>query len=267
MMSTVGRALAAACLLCLPFVPLTAAAADGEWGTVEGQFVLEGDAPELAPLVAKGDATAKDAQVCAALGVPNESLVVNPENRGIANIFLYLRKAPGRIHPDLAQSSQKEIDFDQKDCRFIPHAMIVRTDQTVLLKSSDPISHNTRTSSFENTAINLIIPPNDRKGTPIQLKKSEVSRPPVTVSCDIHTYMRAYWVVTDHPYVALTDADGKFRIENLPAGEHTFRVWHERAKYVQADTFKWDLKVTVKGGETITLPPITLQAEIFNKDP
>ena len=45
--------------------------------------------------------------------------------------------------------------------------------------------------------------------------------------------MTGWWVVLDHPYAAITDADGKFRIENLPVGKHDFIVWQERAGYLE----------------------------------
>lgn len=239
----------------------------GGWGTVEGQFVLSaGDLPKLAPLVSKGDPSARDADVCAADGVPDESLVINPENRGIANICLYLRRAPDEIHPDLVESKEPNVVFDQKGCRFRPHVLIVRTDQTVLVKSNDPIAHNTRTSPLFNQPINYTIRPKDREGVAVEMPQSELQYPPVKVSCDIHAWMSGWWMVADHPYVAVTDADGKFRIENLPEGTHKFRVWHERSGYVETETFKRDLEVTIESGEVTDLGPIPVSAEIFFKD-
>ena len=250
------RALAAASMVCLCFA--TVATAADEWGTIEGQFVFEGDVPELKPLVAKGDQAVKDAAVCAANGVPDESLIVNSESKGIANICLYIRKAPKKIHPDLKESAEAEIVFDQKGCQFLPHALILRTDQTVLVKSGDPISHNTHTHPFRFKSENLVISANDRKGVPLQITKSQLATPPVKVTCDIHPHMVAWWMVSDHPYVAITDDDGKFKIENLPAGKHKFRVWHERLLYVNCSDFKRDWTITVEPGTTTTLPPIKI---------
>lgn len=35
------------------------------------------------------------------------------------------------------------------------------------------------------------------------------------------------------PYMAKSDVDGRFRIENLPVGQHVFRVWQERVGYLR----------------------------------
>ena len=237
------------------------------WGTIEGQFILKGeDLPELPPLVTQGDASVRDPDVCAANGVPDETLVINEENRGIANICLYMRRAPDDIHPDLAESEDSEVVFDQKGCRFLPHVLIVRTDQTVLVKSDDPVPHNTRTGPFKNAPVNLTISANDRDGVEVPMPQSELQFPPVNVKCDIHPWMSAWWMVADHPYVAVTDADGKFRIENLPEGTHVFRVWHERPGYLETEVFSRDLEITVESGEVTELEPIEVSADIFFKD-
>ena len=49
-----------------------------------------------------------------------------------------------------------------------------------------------------------------------------------SVKCDVHGWMQAYIRVDDHPYHAVTDARGKFRIEGIPPGTYTLELWHER---------------------------------------
>lgn len=228
------------------------------WGSLEGQIVLDGEVPAQNYLVKKGDMTVKDAATCAAEGVVDDSMLFDPETKGIANVIVYMQKAPSKIHPDLKTSSQKEVIFDQKGCNFLPHCLIVRTDQTVLCKSDDAVAHNLHTNPFSNTAQNFIVQPNDQVGTPIKMTIAE--RNPVKVQCDIHPWMGAYWVVLDHPYAAITDAQGKFKIENLPEGSHDFRIWNSKTGNIERK-----LSVKIKGGQTTTLPAKKVSLSDFKK--
>jgi uncharacterized surface anchored protein len=55
---------------------------------------------------------------------------------------------------------------------------------------------------------------------------------PVKVNCDFHPWMKAWHLPLDHPFMAVTDADGKFEIKGLPPGKYTFFVWHEIPGYL-----------------------------------
>ena len=68
--------------------------------------------------------------------------------------------------------------------------------------------------------------------------------------------MDSYIEVLDQPYAAVTDTDGKFRIEKLPAGEHTFTVWHERCGYLHKA-----VRITVTGNQVVTRAPEKVMAE------
>jgi plastocyanin len=228
------------------------------WGSLEGQVVLDGEVPPQLYLVKKGDTTVKDAAVCAVDGVLEESQLIDPETKGIANVVIYMQKAPKTIHPDLKKSKESKIVFDQKGCAFIPHVLHVRTDQEVQCISSDSIAHNLHSNPFSNTAQNFIVQPNDQNGTIV--KMPIVERNPVKIVCDIHPWMSAYWVVTDHPYVAITGKDGKFRIDNLPEGEHDFRIWNGKAGNIEKK-----VTVKIKANETTTLPVVKVPLKAFQK--
>jgi len=232
-------------------------AADDEFGTITGQFLLEGEIPTLKALVEKGDMKVNDAAICAAADVPDDSLVVDPKTKGIANIFVYLPKA-GKIHPRLKDSATKEVAFDQKDCRFVPHALLVRTDQVVRVKSDDSCAHNTKTNTRRNDPVNYLLQAKDRTGKEVKNKAPE--KLPVKVECNIHRWMSAWWLILDHPYAAISDDKGKFTIADLPAGEVELIVWHERVGYVPAADGQRRHKVTVVAGQTVDLGTIKIPA-------
>jgi hypothetical protein len=244
------------CLLALLFLFGAMAPVQAQWGNLEGQFIIDGDIPEIDPIIAQGDATVKDAAVCAAQDIPDDSRMFDAETGGVMHVFIYLRQAPDEIHPDLATSVEDEVMFDQKGCRFTPHSLIVRTDQAVRLISSDAVAHNVHTYPFRNQGFNSILQPNDQTGIALQMPQAESL--PVKVGCDIHPHMAAYWVVVDHPYAAISDAEGRFSIPNLPAGTHEFRVWHEKVGYVERS-----LEVEITDGETTTLEPIGIPISKF----
>lgn len=208
-----------------------AAAAVAGYGNLVGTVTFDGSMPNLADLVAAGDASVKDATVCAVAAVPDESLVVNQANKGIANVVIFLEKKPAAIKPELAAPPTTPVTFDQKGCRFLPHLLTVRVGQPVLVVSDDGVPHNTKTLPVRNNAFNKVIAPNDRSGVNCDYTRAEPN--PINVRCDYHPWMSAYHFPVDHPYVAVSDQDGKFKIEGLPAGKHAISVWQERGKFLE----------------------------------
>ncbi|MEQ9408043.1 MAG: hypothetical protein RIK87_09970 [Fuerstiella sp.] len=213
-------------------------------GTFSGRVVLAGAPLTLAPLFVKG-ADIKDKEVCAAVDLPDERLVLGAEN-GVANVFVYMKKAP-KGAPKMSPPSEP-LYFDQKNCRFLPRCLIVPIGQTVKVLSDDSIAHNTHTNPAKNNSVSSLVPANDRVGV-LELEYTR-AEDPFSVTCDFHAWMKAYHLPLDHQFGAVTDADGRFEITDIPAGEHEFVVWHESAagNYVERK-----LSVMVKAGEVTNL--------------
>ena len=218
-----------------------------DWGTINGKIVLKGDAPKPVLLHEKG-ANIKDKEVCAKEDTYKDDLVIDAKSKGVANVFVYLAKAPKSIHPGAAKPDPQVI-FDQENCLFKPHTLVVQAGQTVEVLNSDPIAHNTHTYPLRNQAVNVLVAPNTKAGNGVAVPTTTRETLPHQVKCDYHPWMMAYWLVVDHPYAAATDAEGNFTIPNLPVGDHEFRVWHERAGYLDRK-----YSVTVKAGDNDLKP-------------
>lgn len=234
---------------------LTAAEA-ADWGMLKGRITFTGEVPEAERLE-----ITRDEEVCGPLNLVDESLVVNPNNRGIQNVVVWLssRKAVP-IHPSFP-ANPKPAQLDNRDCRFVPRLVRLRTNQTLRSISTDPISHNIAVYARRNTPFSEVIP--DGKAVEKSFAKEELM--PIRVDCSTHAWMRAYLVITEHPYSAVTDKDGKFEIPNLPYGEWEFRFWHERVSYLPTlniggqvkELSRGRLEITIDQPET-SLPPLSV---------
>lgn len=234
-------------------------AAQGEYGTIKGRLVWGvSDIPPARALIEKGRAQ-KDPEICAReAAIPNHELVVDPKTKGVAYGFAYLVKPkgsnPGAVQELLARSPKAEID--QKNCEFLPYVLAFHQDQTLVIKSSDPVNHNVRYAAFANSAFNQIMAP---KGE-IEVKLV-AERRPIVVACDIHSWMKAYLMVFDHPFFAVTGADGAFEIKGVPAGEQNLVLWQERVGYVGfTDPAKkaQGMAVTIRAGEVTDVGAIAI---------
>jgi len=242
--------------------PLSAA----EWGDLSGTIVYDGDAAE--PLAIKVN---KDVEVCGKHNLKVETLVVDPETKGIANCIIYLyltKKEKVDVHPAYGETADAKIPLDNLNCRFDPRVVLVRTGQTLVLGNKDPVGHNTKIDTFANPQMNPIIP----AGGKIEKKYEKAERLPVPVGCNIHPWMKGWLVIKDNPYMAATDETGMFEIKDLPTGEWTFQFWQEAAGYlsdvkVDGKAEKWKkgrTELTIVAGEN-DLGTIAVAPALFEK--
>src|SRR5262245_17089865 len=210
-------------------VLLTGTAGAQEWATLTGRFVYDGK-----PRVFKPIEATKDQEVCGKHTIPDEGLVVSKDG-GIANVVVMLKTKNPKIAPGYESSANEKVVLDNKNCRFEPHVSVVRTSQSLELKNSDPIGHNSKVDPLQNAGINPILPAG---GDPVVHKFTTEEALPVKVGCNIHPWMVAWIVVRKDPYAAVSDAEGKFTIKDLPAGEQEFALWQEDSGYLKNATFK-----------------------------
>jgi hypothetical protein len=231
-----------------------AARAEG-WGTITAQVVVDGDVPEREKIK-----VTKDQEACLAKGdLLSEDYVVNPKNKGVKNVIVWLidatdakKKLP--IHPRLANVKLPPVEIDQPCCQFIPHVAAMREGQDLIFKNSAMIAHNVHLIAVgtKGPNMNFILPAGGQKK--LDAEEVPAQRLPITVQCDIHPWMSARIGVFAHPYFAVTDADGKFTIKDAPAGDWRIVLWQESKGWVTGD--KTGLAVTVADGKTMDLGQI-----------
>lgn len=195
-------------------------------GAITGVVKFAGDpaAPKVIP-------PTKDAQVCGKAPIYDESLMVDKASKGIQWAVVWVGGAKGKWEG-------KGVTFDQQGCTFRPHVLATPPGKLTVL-NSDGILHNFHSHGKKNPAVNQA-QPGFRKKMEVEFKQAEI----VKITCDAHPWMTGWIVVSEDPYVAVTDDKGNFKIENVPPGTYTLEVWHETLGSSKQ-------QVAVKAGETV----------------
>jgi plastocyanin len=219
------------------------------WGTLSGQFVYAGDPPTMPPYEVN-----QQPQYCTEKGKPplKETLLVDSSTKGIKNVIVFLRDA-SRVH-DSAKPKNDTVVFDQKTCVFLTHVLGVTVGEKVEIKNSDPVGHNTN-------IVGIGFNPTVAAGASIMYPVQKDVNQPILVKCGIHSWMTAYLLQRKDGYFAVTDAQGRFKISNVPAGELLdFQVWHESGAatgngLVGVTPEAPDVKWSNRGRISLTLKP------------
>jgi hypothetical protein len=201
---------------------------------ITGKIKLNGTPPEEVKI--QLDPT------CAKLqekGLTTRHYVVGKDG-GLANVFVYVKEGA----KSAPAPAGKGPTLDQVGCEYVPYVMGVQAGQHFDVKNSDPTLHNVHTQPrVEGNKEKNIGQPVKGQVNDFVFDKPEVL---VKFKCDVHAWMFAYVGVVDHPYFAVTDKDGNFKISGLPAGDYTIEAFHLKAG---AKTEK----VSVKGDESKTV--------------
>ena len=192
-----------------------AAAAD-----LTGTVTLKGTPPkekDITPL--------KDDPNCGKLhtDMPTTHFYVVGADNKLADVVVFLKEASAKS----TGAEAKPVVLDQKGCEYTPQILAVQTGQKIVVKNSDPVMHNvhdlpTVTGNKEENQAQM-------PGAPeltFTFTKPEMF---LKFKCDVHPWMFAWVSVFDHPFFAVTEKDGSFKIPNVPAGKYTLQAVHRKA--------------------------------------
>ncbi len=190
-----------------------------ETGTIEGVITFAGDVPK--------------SKVRDNAGQQRDLLIVDRKSKGLEFVLVYLDFQKAK-HDDANTSETNKaggdsIVVDQVEHTFVPHLIGIQDGQKVTFKNSDAANHNVRAIAFEEkNQFNIFTGAGGEYGH--QFVAGKKLRP-VVLSCDIHPWMRAWIYVFNHPYFAVTDERGRFRINDVPLGEHQLIVMQPDVGY------------------------------------
>jgi plastocyanin len=194
-------------------------------GDITGTITLKGTPPaerELTPI--------KDDPNCAAMypgALPKTKFYVVSASGGLADVVVTLK---GGDFKSTGASAEPAV-LDQKGCLYVPQILAVQTGQKIVVKNSDPCVHNVHVTPTANPEANQVQMPGGADLT-FTFDKPE---PFLKFKCDVHPWMFAWVSVFDHPYFAVSGADGKFTIKNVPPGKYTLEAAHRKLGTQTAD--------------------------------
>lgn len=257
---------AVALATCLVLLTMAAAGQSGyqvitvnDGGTITGTVKWSGPMPKIAAIPIN-----KDPEVCDPQSQKKRDLerLVVGSNGGVANTVVFLKDISKGKAMDLPEEHQF---LNQKTCRYEPHVLLVPADGTLQIKSSDPVLHTVHMSGASDYNLPF---PFANQTVSRTMNRSGV----VDMRCNAgHVWMNAEMLVVNHPYYAVTDADGNFKLTNVPAGEYEIEAWHEGWKVtgegavydvmtqmrvqrpVFSDPVEWTKKVSVPSNGTTSV--------------
>lgn len=181
-------------------------------GRVSGVVRLAGPVPKM-----REHPVTQDPAACGRGAHASRALLVGKES-GVANCVVRLEEvAAGAAFPPAP------VLLDQRSCEFEPRVQVASLGSTITLANGDAASHNVHAYDETNATLWNATTPSAGTKAEETLARGGLIR----LKCDVHPWMIGWLWVTDRPYAAVTDKDGRFAIGNVPPGKYRLSVWHE----------------------------------------
>ena len=187
----------------------------GSEASVSGTISYKGAQPKSSKIDMSSDPVCNEANPDAEI----ESVRVN--NERLANVFIFVKSTGLSAYSFKPPESPAVLEH--KGCQYVPRVLGMQIGQPLQVLNSDRTVHNTHPAPKSNIEWNQ----SQAVGSPAISKtfdKPEV----IPFKDNQHPWERAWVGVFSHPFFAISDAQGNYKIEGLPPGEYTLVAWHER---------------------------------------
>jgi hypothetical protein len=221
---------------------------------VRGRVVYGGDPLPVQKLIPKSG------------GAYTEDWVVNPTNRGVRNVVVWLGPEltrdqldalqarrlrtvpsfrPDQGYPGLPAKSERALVLGEPARAYVPHVVVAQAGSALAVRNLSPVPQNVKWDSRNNGQFDVLLAP----GQSHREAGLTAERTPIEVQSSIYPWMRAYLWVLDHPYFAVTNEDGEFEIKYAPRGELRLVVWQEAMGFRGGREGRWGEPIRVSGGQ------------------
>ncbi len=207
--------------------------------TLEGRVVWKGELPEIEDLTPtiREHPDHEHLLLAPASELLDPKWRIDPATRGVANVVVFLKRPKNGVLPipPIDRVRDEPVILDTPFAAIKPYMSAFypewndgtnrgETGQKLIVRNSSPLPHAIRFTGSPNSIPNFGVTHAAGKEVEMTLKPQPL---PVRADCGMHHWMSVYVWVFDHPYFAITKADGSFSIPRVPAGlEVQVSAWH-----------------------------------------
>lgn len=128
---------------------------------------------------------------------------------------------------------------EAKGCAYRPWLNAAVKGQPILLRNGDGTTHSVKATQGEHVLFHVIQPAGSK-----DLPKDPMLTGVVRLGCDLHPWMTAFVLISEHPWFAVTADDGSFALDGVPPGTYGLEAWNPKLGTLKA-------QVTVAAGESV----------------
>jgi hypothetical protein len=186
-------------------------------GSVKGTFKVVGELPPQAPVPVERDVPAcgKD--------IAPDTLVVS-QGGLLQGALVWLEDVPsGKEFP------RRSVGMDLRNCRVAPHLMTLGLGDELTVGNVDSVFHQVNIiqagpDGAARQKANVGMPVGGQR---LRFKQAQAGWL-LVAGLGAHPWMAGGVRVFEHPYHAVTGSEGSFELRDVPPGQYTLHIWHER---------------------------------------